>query len=61
MGLIRELGKGAVALDPAVFIYFLEEHGDYLPVVEPLFKEIGEGRREAITSSLTLLEVLVVP
>ena len=61
MGLIRDLGKGAVALDSAVFIYFHEEHGDYLPIVDPLFKEIDEGRREAITSSLTLLEVLVVP
>jgi predicted nucleic acid-binding protein len=61
MGLIRDLGKGTVALDSAVFIYFLEEHGAYLPVVEPLFEEIDAGRRNAITSILTLLEVLVVP
>jgi len=61
MGLIRDLGKGTVALDSAVFIYFLEEHDEYLPVVEPLFKEIDAGWREAVTSSLTLLEVLVVP
>jgi predicted nucleic acid-binding protein len=61
MGLIRALGRGSVALDSVVFIYFIEEHAEYIPIVEPLFKEIDEGRRTAITSSLTLLEVLVVP
>lgn len=61
MGLIHDLGGGAVALDTVVFIYFLEEHREYLSIIEPLFEEIDQGRREAITSSLTLLEVLVVP
>ncbi len=61
MGLIQDLGRDKVALDTAVFIYFIEEHREYLPVIDPLFREIDEGRREAITSSLTLLEVLVVP
>ena len=61
MGLIQDLGRGTVALDTAVFIYFLEEHREYLPIVEPLFEQIDQGRREAVTSSLTLLEVLVVP
>jgi predicted nucleic acid-binding protein len=61
MGLIHDLGGGAVALDTVVFIYFLEAHREYLPIVEPLFEEIDRRRREAVTSSLTLLEVLVVP
>lgn len=61
MGLIHDLGRGAVALDTVVFIYLLEEHREYLPIIEPLFEEIDQGRREAVTSSLTLLEVLVVP
>jgi len=30
-------------------------------VIEPLFREVDEGRVELITSALTLLEVLVVP
>ena len=61
MGLMEDLDDGPVALDTAPFIYFLEEHPGFLPVVEPLFREIDALRREAVTSSLTLLEVLVVP
>ena len=59
--MIDDLGNGPVAIDTAVFIYFLEEHPRFLPLVEPLFREIDEGRRKGFTSSLTLLEVLVVP
>lgn len=55
------LPTGSVALDTAIFIYYIEEHRDYLPLVEPLFAEIDAGTREAVTSVLTLLEVLVVP
>lgn len=43
------------------FIYFIEEHPIYLPLVEPLFEAIDAGELEAVTSSLTLLEVLVIP
>ncbi len=41
--------------------YFIEEHPEFLPLVEPLFREVHEGRKELVTSALTLLEVLVVP
>jgi len=61
MGLIRDLGRVKVGLDSAVFIYFLEEHEDYFPIIEPLFREIDEGGRQAVTSAVTLLEVLVIP
>lgn len=61
MGLIEALGAGPVALDTAAFIYFIEEHPRYLPVVEPVFEEIDAGRIEGVTSALSLLEVLVVP
>ncbi len=61
MTLPAALADGPVALDTAVFIYYIEEHPDYLPLVEPLFAEIDGGGREAVTSALTLLEVLVVP
>ena len=61
MGLIEDVGGGPVALDTAPFIYLLEEHPRYLPVVEPLFRTIDAGDLEAATSALTLLEVLVVP
>jgi predicted nucleic acid-binding protein len=61
MGLMADLGRGPVGVDTVVFIYFIEEHVQFLPVLEPLFKEVDGGRRELVTSALTLLEVLVVP
>lgn len=61
MGLLKDLGEGPVALDTSIFLYFIEEHPLYLPLVEPLFEAIDAGKLEAVTSSLTLLEVLVIP
>lgn len=61
MGLIAEIGVGSVAVDTAIFIYFIEENPRFLPEIAPLFKEADQGRRELIASALTLLEVLVVP
>jgi len=61
MGFMTDLGRGPVGVDAAVFIYFIEEHPAFLPLVEPLFREADSGRRQLFTSALTLLEVLVVP
>ena len=61
MGLIREIGEGPLALDTAAFIYFIEEHPRFLRLLDPVFAAIDEGVLPAIASSLTLLEVLVVP
>ncbi len=61
MGLMADLGSGPVGVDTAIFIYFIEEHSQFLPLLEPLFREVNSGRKELVTSALTLLEVLVVP
>jgi len=61
MGLMADLGLGPWGVDTPIFIYFIEEHPRFLPLLEPLFKEVDQGRNELITSALTLLEVLVVP
>jgi predicted nucleic acid-binding protein len=61
VGLIREIGDGPLALDTVVFIYFIEEHPRFLPVLDPIFAAIDKKRLRAVASSLTLLEVLVVP
>lgn len=61
MGLIEDLGRGPVGVDTSAFIYFIEEHPQFLPVVLPLFREVDNGKRDVVTSALTLLEVLVVP
>lgn len=58
---MADLGAGAVAVDTALFIYFIEEDPRFLPVILPLFREADQGKRELVTSALTLLEVLVVP
>ena len=61
MGLIADLGPGAVAIDTAIFIYFIEEEPRFLPLILPVFQEAHAGKRELVTSAVTLLEVLVVP
>jgi hypothetical protein len=61
VGLVKELGAGPVALDTAPFIYLIEEHPQYLPIVRPVFKAIAAGTLPAVTSGLTLLETLVQP
>ena len=61
MGLIEDLGEGPICLDSAIFIYFIEEHSRYLPVVKPVFEAIDQDRLPAVTSAITVLETLVVP
>lgn len=61
MALIDHVGAGPVGVDTAVFIYFIEEHERFLPAIAPLFAAADAGRCELVASSLTLLEVLVVP
>jgi len=61
VGLIADIGPGRVAVDTAVFIYFIQEHPRFLPPLLPLFEETDNGTREIVTSAVTLLEVLVVP
>ncbi len=61
MGLIDELGRGPIGLDTVVFIYLIEEHPHYLPVVEPIFTAVNDGTLDVVTSGVTLLETLVQP
>jgi predicted nucleic acid-binding protein len=61
VGLIADVGAGSVALDTVIFIYLIEENPQFLRQIVPLFQEADEGKRELVTSAVTLLEVLVVP
>lgn len=61
MGLIGDLDGGPVGLDTAIFIYFIEEHPRFLPLVESIFLALDQGRLIGMTSAVTLLETLVVP
>ena len=61
MGLMNDLGPGPVAIDSVVFIYWIEEAPEALPLLRPIFEAIDAGAIAAVTSAITLLEVLVVP
>jgi len=61
MGLVDEAYSLKVCIDTAPIIYFIEKHPKYLSAIRPFFAEIEAGNIEAITSTITLLEVLVHP
>jgi predicted nucleic acid-binding protein len=61
LGLREALRGRRVAVDTVAFIYLIEEHPKYWPLVRSLFQDADKGRREIVTSALTLLEVLVIP
>jgi hypothetical protein len=50
MGLMADLGSAPVGMDTAITIYFIEEHPQFLPLVESLFKEVNEGGTKLVTS-----------
>ena len=53
--------NGPVYFDTNVFIYALDGHEDYAPVLEQLFGIIFDKGLQVITSELTLAECLVKP
>ena len=61
MGLVDEIRGQKICIDTAPVIYFIEENPKYRNVIHPVFVEIDLGNIEAITSTITLLEVLVHP
>jgi len=50
-----------VGVDSMVFIYHVEAHPSYLPLTRALFKHIETGKIKAVTSMLSLTEVLIQP
>ena len=63
MTLLADLAPGAlVGMDTSPFIYFLEAHPAYGPVVKPLLADrLAQGVNRGVTSMITLAEVLVQP
>jgi len=57
---LNRLEGKIVCLDTAPLIYYMEG-GLHLDKLEPLFELISEGKINAVTSTITLLEVLVQP
>ncbi len=50
-----------IALDTMVFIYHFEAHPLFSPVTTKIFEQIETGKTKAVTSYITLLEILVKP
>ena len=62
MGQLTPLIAGKlVAFDTGPLIYYIEEHPDYLSLVDELFSALDSGNARGMTSVLTLQEVLVKP
>jgi len=50
-----------LAFDTSPLIYYIEQQPQYSPITDDLFDAIHRGNARAMTSVLTLLEVLVQP
>jgi predicted nucleic acid-binding protein len=61
VGWVDSLRGQIVGLDTTPLIYFTEENGDYLGLVDPFFESLGRGEFSVVTSIMTLLEALVRP
>jgi len=62
VGLADRIAAGSsILLDSDALIYFVEEHADFLPVVEPVIEMVASGQISAHASTINLLEVLVRP
>ena len=61
MALISGLEPGPVALDTAPLIYYIEEDAALLPAIAALFEASAAGQFPLVTSTISLLEVLVLP
>jgi hypothetical protein len=61
MGLIQKLSNKKVFLDTAPLTYYIEENQQYSPIPDKLFLANSKGKFLFLTSTITLIEVLVMP
>lgn len=58
---LRGVKEKIIGIDTVVFIYHLEAHPDYVDTTEYIFKLIETAKYAAVTSVITLIEILVKP
>ena len=58
---VYDLQGQVVGIDSSPFIYYIEAHPSYLEMVQPFFEGVRQGKFPAVTSVVTLLELLVHP
>jgi hypothetical protein len=61
MGIVEDLAARSTYMDANIFIYYLEGYPDYERVLDQLFAGLDGSRLSAVTSQLTVAEVLVKP
>ncbi|MBY0524185.1 MAG: PIN domain-containing protein [Gemmataceae bacterium] len=63
MSLLSAIPAGmVVGLDTGPLVYWIEQHADYHPILQPFFQtRLNAGLNEAVTSVVSLSEVLVKP
>ena len=61
MELLTSIEGRTTYLDTNIFIYFLQDYACFRRDLSGLFSEIEAGRLHALTSALTVAEVLVIP
>jgi predicted nucleic acid-binding protein len=63
MGGLREklTDAGIVGLDTSIFIYHLEANPAYIPLTEIAFENMEKGKFKGVTSTITLMELTVLP
>ncbi len=61
MAWIDALKGKLIALDTSPAIYYVEDHPDYIDLLDPLFEMLDNGECSIVTSVITLLEGLVKP
>jgi len=50
-----------ISIDTSPFIYFIEVHPRFAPLVRPILQAVTLGAKQAVSSVVTLAEVLVKP
>jgi len=61
MGIMDVIKGERIYLDTNIFIYALEAYPEFVSALTSLFVAIDEGKLRAVTSELTLAEVLIKP
>jgi predicted nucleic acid-binding protein len=61
MGIMDTFRGERIYLDTNIFIFALEAYPEYVSALTSLFAAIDDGKIKAVTSELTLAEVLIKP
>jgi len=54
-------GHGRIGLDTSIFIFLVERNPKYIELVRVIFRWLEGARAQAVTSTVTMLELLVSP